>query len=72
MSDNGDEVRRALGVEFHSSGQLFSASVRREVILSAGKSLNHMSGVSSLSPPTGALQTPQLLELSGGWRDFVM
>ncbi|KAG8221627.1 alcohol oxidase [Butyriboletus roseoflavus] len=48
MSDNRDEVLRALGVEFYSSGQLFSASVSREVILSAG-----------------ALQTPQLLELSG-------
>ncbi|KAF8548623.1 alcohol oxidase [Imleria badia] len=48
MSDSKDGVSRALGVEFYSAGQLFSASVRCEVILSAG-----------------ALQTPQILELSG-------
>ncbi|KAF9235938.1 alcohol oxidase [Melanogaster broomeanus] len=48
MSDSTCGDSRALGVEFYSSGQLFSVSARQEVILSAG-----------------ALQTPQLLELSG-------
>lgn len=45
MSDRNDGVLRALAVEFYSSGQLFSASVRREVILSAGQSVNHISSV---------------------------
>ncbi|KAF8443686.1 hypothetical protein L210DRAFT_3502477 [Boletus edulis BED1] len=48
LSDSKNGVSRAMGVEFYSSGQLFFASARREVILSAG-----------------ALQTPQILELSG-------
>lgn len=71
MSDSKDGVSRALGVEFYSSGQLFSASVRREVILSAGQSSNHIQRVTSSFLLTGALQTPQLLELSGGWRGVV-
>ncbi|KAF8443688.1 alcohol oxidase [Boletus edulis BED1] len=48
LSDSKNGVSRTMGVEFYSSGQLFFASARREVILSAG-----------------ALQTPQILELSG-------
>ncbi|KAG9311299.1 hypothetical protein JVU11DRAFT_8387 [Chiua virens] len=38
MSDGEDGALRALGVEFYGAGQLFSASVRCEVILAAGQS----------------------------------
>ncbi|KAF9218591.1 alcohol oxidase [Gyrodon lividus] len=73
MSDNVDSVSRALGVEFYSCGQLFSASVRREVILSAGSlqtpQLLELSGIGNPNI-LRKLGIPLRIELPGVGENF--